>query len=68
MPNDLQEQADEILKSTYNLEFLGLSKPVKELDLERRLVEKIKLFLLELVNGFSFIGNQYKLVLNKLEA
>jgi len=30
------------LKSTYNLEFLGLSKPVKELDLERRLVEKIK--------------------------
>ncbi len=42
LPNDLQEQADEILKSTYNLEFLGLSKPVKELDLERRLVEKIK--------------------------
>jgi len=64
LPEDLQEQADEILKSTYNLEFLGLTNPVKELELERRLVEKIKLFLLELGNGFSFIGNQYRLVLN----
>jgi len=64
LPEDLQEQADEILKSTYNLEFLGLMKPVKELELERRLVEKIKLFLLELGNGFTFIGNQYRLTLS----
>jgi predicted nuclease of restriction endonuclease-like (RecB) superfamily len=61
LPEDLQQQADEILKSTYNLEFLGLSKPIRELELEHRLVEKIKLFLLELGNGFSFIGNQYRL-------
>jgi predicted nuclease of restriction endonuclease-like (RecB) superfamily len=32
--------------------------------LERRLVEKIKLFLLELGNGFTFIGNQYRLTLS----
>jgi len=64
LPEDLQEQADEILKSTYNLEFLGLVKPVKELELERRLVEKIKLFLLELGNGFTYIGNQYRLTLS----
>lgn len=64
LPEDLQEQADEILKSTYNLEFLGLVKPVKELEPERRLVEKIKLFLLELGNGFTFIGNQYRLTLS----
>ena len=32
-----------------------------ELELERRLVEKIKLFLLELGRGFTFIGNQYEL-------
>lgn len=63
LPENLQEQADEILKSTYNLEFLGLSAPLKELELERRLVEKIKLFLLELGNGFTFIGNQYRLTL-----
>jgi len=63
LPEDLQQQADEILKSTYNLEFLGLSTPLRELELERKLVEKIKLFLLELGSGFTFICNQYKLAL-----
>jgi len=67
LPEHLQEQADEILKSTYNLEFLGLSQPVKERELEKRLVEKIKLFLLELGVGFSFIGSQYRLSLSEKE-
>lgn len=67
LPEHLQEQADEILKSTYNLEFLGLSQPVKEWELEKRLVEKIKLFLLELGVGFSFIGSQYRLSLSEKE-
>ncbi|MDR0547331.1 MAG: PDDEXK nuclease domain-containing protein [Dysgonamonadaceae bacterium] len=62
LPEDMQQQADEILKSTYNLGFLGLTKPVKERKLENSIVEKIKLFLLELGNGFSFIGNQYRLI------
>jgi hypothetical protein len=61
----LQEQADEILKSTYNLEFLDLKQPIKERELERRLVEKIKLFLLELGSGFTFIGNQHRLTHNE---
>jgi len=63
----LQEQADEIIKSTYNLDFLGIREPIKERELERRLVEKIKFFLLELGNGFTFIGNQYRLTLNQKE-
>jgi len=67
LPEHLQEQADEILKSTYNLEFLRLSQPIKESELEKRLVEKIKLFLLELGQGFSFIGNQYRLTLGQKE-
>jgi predicted nuclease of restriction endonuclease-like (RecB) superfamily len=65
LPEHLQEQADEILKSTYNLGFLGITHQVKERELERRLVEKIKLFLLELGEGFSFIGNQHRLTLNE---
>jgi len=67
LPECLQEQADEILKNTYNLGFLGITHPIKERELERRLVEKIKLFLLELGDGFSFIGNQYRLILNQKE-
>jgi predicted nuclease of restriction endonuclease-like (RecB) superfamily len=61
LPEKLQDQVSEILKSTYNLEMLGLKHPLKERELERRLVEKIKFFLLELGAGFTFIGNQYRL-------
>jgi len=64
LKEDLQEQANEILKSTYNLEMLGLKHPLKERELERRLVEKIKFFLLELGTGFTFIGNQHRLTHN----
>jgi predicted nuclease of restriction endonuclease-like (RecB) superfamily len=62
LPENLQEQANEILKSSYNLDLLGITKPLKELDLEKRIVEKIKLFLLELGEGFTFIGNQYRIL------
>ena len=64
LPENLQEQATEILKSTYNLELLGLKHPLKERELELRLVQKIKFFLLELGAGFTFIGNQHRLTHN----
>lgn len=67
MPNDLQNQAEEILKSRYNLAFLEVDHPLKELELEKLLMEKIRFFILELGNGFSFIGNQYRLELNRKE-
>ncbi len=67
LPEHLQEQADEILKSTYNLDFINATHAIKERELERRLVEKIKLFLLELGHGFTFIGNQHRLTLGKKE-
>jgi len=68
LPEDLQEQATEILKSTYNLEILGLKHPLKERELELRLVQKIKFFLLELGSGFTFIGNQHRLTHNDRES
>ncbi|MEO1655412.1 MAG: DUF1016 domain-containing protein [Bacteroidota bacterium] len=61
------EQADEALKSEYNLDFLGISKPVLERELENRLIESIRDFLMELGYGFCFIGNQYRLKLNQKE-
>jgi len=67
LPEHLQQQADEMLKSTYNLGFLGIKHQIKEKELERRLIEKIKLFLLELGDSFAFIGNQYRLMLNQKE-
>lgn len=61
------DAANEILKDSYNLGFLGLTKPVAELELEKRLMEKIKIFMLELGKGFAFIGNQFRLEYNGKE-
>jgi predicted nuclease of restriction endonuclease-like (RecB) superfamily len=63
----LAEQADESLKSVYNLDFLDITKPVLERELERRLVERVKRFMLEMGKGFSFIGNQHRLTLGNSE-
>ena len=59
--------ADDMMKSDYNLEFLGITKEAKERELESSIIENIKKFLLELGYGFSFVGNQYRLVLNENE-
>ena len=53
--------ANEVFKDTYCMGFLGATEPLRELELERRLVEKIKSFLLELGQGFTYIGNQHVL-------
>lgn len=67
LPEHLAEQADEMLKSSYNLEFLGIRKAVKERDLEDRLISRLQAFLLELGYGFCFVGRQYRLALGKKE-
>lgn len=61
LPEIQSSYANEIFKSNYNLGFLSVSEPIKELELERRIVEKIKQFLLEMGKGFTYIGNQYAL-------
>lgn len=64
LPVSLAEQVEESLKSSYNLEFLGISKQIKERELENSLITHLRDFILELGYGFSFIGQQYKLSLN----
>jgi len=59
LPDAQVAYANAVFKDTYNLGFLGVTEPILELDLERRLVEKIKRFLLELGQGFTYIGNQH---------
>jgi predicted nuclease of restriction endonuclease-like (RecB) superfamily len=67
MPEYLAEQADEMLKSSYNLEFLGIRREVKERELEDRLVSRLQAFLLELGYSFCFVGRQYRLALGEKE-
>lgn len=67
LPKIHAEYANEVFRSTYNLGFLGITEPVRELELEKRLVDKIRSFILELGKGFSFIGNQHRLEYNDKE-
>jgi len=67
LPEFLLEQADEALKSEYNLEFLGLKEGVKERELENKMIEKIRDVIMEFGAGFAFLGNQFKLKLGKKE-
>ena len=67
LPEHLAEQADEMLKSRYNLEFLGLARPMKERELEERLISRLQQFMLELGYGFCFVGRQYRLELGRKE-
>ena len=67
LPEHLAEQADEMMKSRYNLEFLGIGRAAKERELESRLIERLQQFILELGYGFCFIGRQYRLALGRKE-
>ena len=67
LPKPHSKFANEVFRNSYNLGFLGVVDPMIEMNLERRLVERIKQFILELGKGFSFIGNQYCLEFNNRE-
>ena len=51
------------LKDPYIFDFISLNDNYRELDLENKMIEKIKNVLLEFGTGFSFVGSQYKLVI-----
>lgn len=57
---------DDLTKDPYVFEFLGLEEKslFSELELEKRLLDKLQDFLLELGKGFAFIGRQYRITLN----
>ncbi|MBE9156013.1 DUF1016 family protein [Nodosilinea sp. LEGE 06152] len=61
LPPSHSDLAQSLLKSEYNLEFLGLQEKAAERDLEKALVNHIQKFLLELGVGFAFMGRQYRI-------
>ena len=61
LPPPQSDLARQLLKDPYNFEFLSLGAEAHERDLERGLLEHIRRFLLELGEGFAFVGSQYHL-------
>lgn len=58
--------ANDIVRDPYIFEFLGLPTDdiVKERDLEKKLIENLQKFLLELGKGFSFVARQFKITVD----
>ena len=61
LPSPNNEQVAYLLKDSYIFDFIINNKDLKELDIERQLISNITKLLLELGNGFAFIGRQYHL-------
>jgi len=52
---------DDAIKDPYVLEFLDLKDEYSESDLEQALIRRLEDFLLELGDGFTFVGRQRRL-------
>ncbi len=61
LPEPQSDLATQTMKDPYIFDFLTMSKPYHEKDIENQLVAHITKFLLELGKGFAFIGRQYHL-------
>lgn len=59
------EKPTDLIREPYILDFLKIPEPyhLSETELEKRLIENLQQFLLELGKGFAFIGRQYRITL-----
>ena len=55
------DMANQIFKDPYLFDFLGTDMPRREVEIERKLTKHIQNFLLELGQGFAFVGRQVHL-------
>ncbi len=56
--SDLVQQS---FKDPYRFDFLTITEPFREKELENSLIKHMERFLIELGSGFAFVGRQYKL-------
>jgi predicted nuclease of restriction endonuclease-like (RecB) superfamily len=61
LPSPQSDLAKQALKDPYIFDFLTLDEPFRERELETGLVQHLEKFLLELGQGFAFVGRQYRL-------
>ena len=58
LPPEQSDMAVQIFKDPYIFDFLGTDAPRRELDIEKALTAHVEKFLLELGQGFAFVGRQ----------
>jgi predicted nuclease of restriction endonuclease-like (RecB) superfamily len=60
LPESESCKTGSVFKDSYVFEFLGLPESHSESELQKALIDNLKLFLLELGRDFIFIGDEFK--------
>ncbi len=61
------DMATQVFKDPYLFDFLGTDAPRREAGLEQALVDRIQRFLIELGQGFAFVGRQVHLEIGEVD-
>lgn len=67
LPNPQGDLAQEITKDPYNFDFLSITENYREKELKDALEINIRDFLLELGQGFAYIGREYRIQIGETE-
>ena len=67
LPAEESDLAQAITKDPYNFDFLTIRKRYDEKELKDALMNNIEKFLLELGNGFAFVGREVRLEIGETE-
>jgi predicted nuclease of restriction endonuclease-like (RecB) superfamily len=67
LPEPQSDLAEELMKDPYQFDFIALTEGYKEKELEDALTSNITKFLLELGQGFAYVGRQMPLLVGEKE-
>ena len=67
LPEEDSDLAKQILKDPYNFDFLSIREQYDEKELKDALIDNIQEFILELGNGFAFVGREKRLLVGQTE-
>ena len=65
LPDIQSDLALQTMKDPYIFDFISLKGKAKEAEIEKAMINRIKDVLIELGNGFAFVGNQYKITVGE---
>jgi predicted nuclease of restriction endonuclease-like (RecB) superfamily len=61
LPPEDSDMANQVFNDPYLFDFLGTDEPRREYELEQKLIDHLQKFLIELGQGFAFVGRQVHL-------
>lgn len=67
LPESNSDLAQQLLKDPYCFDFVQLTERYNEKELKDELVKNVERFLLEMGNGFAYMGREYRMLVGETE-